>query len=168
MRSRTARVGAAVCFQDAAAPRREHDGLRRVDLVEEPMLAILVATHPLARRRRIALRELADEPWMAPSTDGILVDACRAAGFEPRIVIHTRDPLAARTIAAAGLAVSLTPRLLARIRLPGVTTPELRGDAPHRTLDAILPTTGAHPLADGLINALATAATTSRSVRHTN
>jgi DNA-binding transcriptional LysR family regulator len=103
------RLDAAVCFQAAAAPRRAHDGLRRIDLVEEPMVAILAATHRLAGRKQIALRDLADEAWMAPSTDGLLVDACRAAGFEPRIVIHTRDPLAARAIAAAGLAVSLTP-----------------------------------------------------------
>jgi DNA-binding transcriptional LysR family regulator len=152
-------LDAAVCFQDAAAPRRNHDGLRRIDLVEEPMLAILAATHPLAARKRIALRDLADEPWMAPSTEGLLVDACRAAGFEPRIVIHTRDPLAARAIAAAGLAVSLTPRLLARIPLPGVVTPELHGDGPHRTLYAVLPTAGAHRLTDPLVDALKTAAT---------
>jgi DNA-binding transcriptional LysR family regulator len=158
------RLDAAVCFQDAAAARTEHDGLRRTDLVEEPMLAILAKTHPLARRKRIALRELADEPWMAPSTEGILVAACRAAGFEPRIVIHTRDPLAARAIAAAGLAVSLTPRLLARIPLPGVATPELRDNAARRTLYTVVPSAGAHPLAEPLVEALRAAC----SVRHTN
>jgi DNA-binding transcriptional LysR family regulator len=151
-------LDAAVCFQDAAAPRREHEGLRRADLADEPMLAVLSATHRLARRRRIALADLADEPWMAPSTEGILVDACRAAGFEPRIVIHTRDPLAARALAAAGLAVSLTPRLLARIPLPGIATPALR-DAPHRTLYAVLPTTAPHPLTTPLVEGLRAAAT---------
>jgi DNA-binding transcriptional LysR family regulator len=153
-------LDAAVCFQDAAAPRCEHDGLRRIDLVEEPMLAILAATHRLAGREQIALRDLADEPWMAPSTEGILVDACRSAGFEPRIVIHTRDPLAARAIAAAGLAVSLTPSLLAHIPLPGIATPALRHHAPHRTLYAVLPDAGAHPLASPLVEALTAAATT--------
>jgi DNA-binding transcriptional LysR family regulator len=155
------RLDAVVCFQDAAAPRREHDGLRRIDLVEEPMLAIFTASHRLAGRRQIALRDLADEPWMAPSTEGMLIDACRAAGFEPRIVIHTRDPLAARAIAAAGLAVSLTPSLLERIPLPGIVTPTLRGNAPHRTLYAVLPDAGAHPLANPFVDAL-TAAATSR------
>jgi DNA-binding transcriptional LysR family regulator len=153
------RLDAAVCFQDAAAPRREHDGLRRIDLVEEPMVAILAATHRLAGRKQIALRDLADESWMAPSTDGLLVDACRAAGFEPRIAIHTRDPLAARAIAAAGLAVSLTPGLLARLPLPGIVTPSLRGHTPYRTLYAVLPDAGAHPLANALVEALTTAAT---------
>jgi DNA-binding transcriptional LysR family regulator len=122
------------------------------------MLAILAASHRLAGRRQIALRDLADESWMAPATEGMLVDACRAAGFEPRIVIHTRDPLAARAIAAAGLAVSLTPSLLGRIPLPGIVTPTLRGDAPHRTLYAVLPDAGAHPLASPFVDALTAAA----------
>ena len=149
---RAGRLDAAVCFQDAAAPRREHDGLRRAELAEEPMLAVLAATH------RLALRDLAGEPWMAPSRAGLLVRACRAAGFEPRVVIVTRDPLAARAIAAAGLAVSLTPRLLGRVSLPGIVTPALSAPAPRRALYALLPPAGAHPLAGGLVRELGAAA----------
>jgi DNA-binding transcriptional LysR family regulator len=152
------RLHAAVCFQDAAQPRREHDGLRRADLVEEPMLALLPADHRLADRDEIALRELADEPWMAPSADGILVRACRAAGFEPRVVISTRDPLAARAIAAAHLAVSLTPHLLSSVPLPGIATPALEGGTPRRSLYAVLPAAGAHPLTGPLVAELAAAA----------
>src|SRR5919199_467682 len=63
---RAGRLDAAVCFQDAAAPRREHDGLRRTELAEEPMLAVLAASHRLARRRRIALREPPRQPWGGP------------------------------------------------------------------------------------------------------
>ena len=146
-------LDAAVGWQDAAAPRRDPDGLRRVDLHEEPMDAVLPASHRLAGRRRIALRDLAGEAWMAPERDGLLARACRAAGFEPRIVIVTRDPLAARAIGAAGLAVSLTPRLLARLELPGIVTLPLR-EAPRRTLYAVLPPAGAHPLAAALVDEL--------------
>jgi DNA-binding transcriptional LysR family regulator len=152
------RLHAAVCFQDAAAPPRAHDGLRRIDLAEEPMVALLPADHRLAGEDEIALRELADEPWMAPSPDGIVANACRAAGFEPRLVILTRDPLAARAIAAAGLAVSLTPRLLEQVQLPGIALPALRQPAPHRSLYAVLPAEGAHPLAGALVRELAAAA----------
>lgn len=153
------RLHAAVCFQDAAVPRREHDGLERIDLAEEQMVALLPADHRLAGEREIALRELAREPWMAPSPDGIVVNACRAAGFDPRLVMLTRDPLAARAIAAAGLAVSLTPRLLERVQLPGIALPALREPAPRRALYAVLPAEGAHPLTAALIRELAAAAT---------
>jgi DNA-binding transcriptional LysR family regulator len=163
-------VHVAVCWQDARADRRERDGLRRTDLAKEPMVAVLADDHRLAGRRQIALSELADEPWMAPESEGLFVDACRAAGFEPRIAILTRDPLAARAIAAAGLAVSLTPRLLASLELPGIVTRPLRGIAPRRALYAIAPAEGAHPLARELTDELAAAispgsATTRRASR---
>jgi DNA-binding transcriptional LysR family regulator len=153
----------AVCWQDASARRRERDGLRRTDLAEEPMVALLAAGHPLARRREIALRDLASELWMAPEAEGLLVSACRAAGFEPRVAILTRDPLAARAIAAAGLAVSLTPRLLASLDLPGVVTRPLRGVAPRRALYALAPERGAHPLAGALVDELAAALSPGRA-----
>jgi len=152
------RLDVAVGWQDAALARREHDGLRRVDLHEEPMVAVLGAGHRLAHRKRIALADLASEPWMAPERDGLLLRACRAAGFEPRIVILTRDPLAARAIAAAGLAVSLTPRLLAAIPLPGIVTPALGSGAPRRTLYALLPPAGAHPMAIAFVEEVRAAA----------
>jgi DNA-binding transcriptional LysR family regulator len=144
----------AVCWQDATKPRRVPDGLHRTDLAEEPMVAVLPADHRLARKRTIALADLARETWMAPEADGMLVDACRTAGFEPRVAILTRDPLAARAIAAAGLAVSLTPRLIADLELPGIVTRPLRGPTPRRALYAIAPEQGAHPHARALTDEL--------------
>jgi DNA-binding transcriptional LysR family regulator len=155
----------AVCWQDARASRRELDGLQRTDLGEEPMVAVLARDHRLAGRRRIALSDLAGETWMAPESEGLLVDACREAGFEPRVAILTRDPLAARALAAAGLAVSLTPRLLASLELPGIVTRPLRGIAPRRWLYAIAPAQGAHPQARALVDALAAALTPRASRR---
>jgi DNA-binding transcriptional LysR family regulator len=146
----------AVCFQDASRPRREYEGLRRVDIGKEPMVAVLPADHRLAGQDEIELRDLADDDWMAPSPDGILVTACRAAGFEPRIVIFTRDWLASAAFAAAGLAVSLTPRLVTRIPLPGIVLTTVR-NAPCRSLYVVLPPAGAHPLAGALVDELAAA-----------
>jgi DNA-binding transcriptional LysR family regulator len=147
------RLDLAVCFQDAAAAPREHAGARRVELGTEPYLAVVAADHPLAGREEIELAELADEPWLVPSPDGILVRACRAAGFEPRLTILTGDPLALRAVAAAGLAVSLTPRLLAGLGLQGIAMPAVR-DAPERDLYAVLPEGRPHPHAEPLVAAL--------------
>ena len=151
---RSGRLDIALGFQDAAAPPRDHDGLRREELAEEPMLAVVGAGHRLAGRERIALEELRDDPWMAPSRDGLVVDACRAAGFEPRLVLVVRDPLAVRAIAEAGIAVTLTPQLLARLRLPGVVNLPLSGPAPRRQLYALLPPAGVHEQALALIGAV--------------
>ena len=151
---RSGRLDVAMAFQDAAAPPRDHGGLRREVLAEERMLAVLGAGHRLAHRKRIALTDLRDDPWMAPSRDGLVVEACRSAGFEPNLVLVIRDPLAVRALAEAGMAVTITPELLARLHLPGVANPELSPPAPRRTLYALLPPAGAHEKALAMVEAL--------------
>ena len=54
---------AAVAFQDAALPRREHEGVERRDLRRETFLVALAPDHALARARRSRWR-----PW--PSNPG--------------------------------------------------------------------------------------------------
>jgi DNA-binding transcriptional LysR family regulator len=144
---------AAVCFQDAGAPRREHAGTRRQDLVEDEMVLALPPRHRLARRRAVALADLALDPWTAPTPDGIIVRACRDAGFEPRVAILASDALAIRAVVAAGLAVTLTPRLIAD-GLHGTHIAEVAGPAPRRALYALLPDAGAHPLARAFLEEL--------------
>src|SRR5215213_3023353 len=103
----------AVCFQDAATPRREHEGAERADLDEEPFMALLPLEHPLAGGGPIELADLAGETWVAPSREGLIVRACEQAGFTPAIRYVSRDPLANRGLVAAGLAVSISPAQLA-------------------------------------------------------
>jgi molybdate transport repressor ModE-like protein len=131
----------AVCFQDAALPRREHPGTRRYDLADEPMVVAVSPRHRLARRKQIRLAELAGDAWTAPSRDGLIVRACRAAGFEPSLNIISGDPLAIRAVVRAGLAVTMTPRLLAA-QLHGVRILTV-DDPPRRDLYALLPDAGA-------------------------
>ena len=99
------------------------------------------------------LAALADEPWVAPSGDNLIARACRAAGFEPRLVMISRDPLANRALIAQGLAVTLVPRLLAR-EFTGVELRPLAGDGPRRDVYALLPPGGRHPLAEDACAAL--------------
>jgi DNA-binding transcriptional LysR family regulator len=150
-------VHLAVLFQDAAAPRREHEDLERHDLLEEPMVAALSTRHRLARRRRIDLEQLAADPWTAPSRDGLVHRTCVAAGFEPNIAFVTRDVLAFRELVASGLAVTLTGRLLAG-RLQGISTPAVTGDPARRAIYAVRPSSDSHPLTDRLIAELARSA----------
>jgi DNA-binding transcriptional LysR family regulator len=143
----------AVLFQDAAAPPREHPGLRRHDLLDEPFVVAVGPEHRLARRRTVRLRELAHDPWVAPSERGIVRNACVAAGFEPDIAFVARDVLAIRALVAAGLAVTLTPRLIAG-HLHSVHVLELRDEPPRRALYALTPRTGMRAGARDFLDAL--------------
>jgi DNA-binding transcriptional LysR family regulator len=145
---------AAMCFQDAEQPPRRPEGTERHELGREAMLAVMATDHPLAGRDRVAIADLADETWTAPSRDHLIYRACVAAGFEPRIAFVTRDVLAARGLIASGLAVTLMPELLAA-GLPGVAMVPLDGQQPQRSLYALTPAAGARPAALAFLEALA-------------
>jgi DNA-binding transcriptional LysR family regulator len=153
-RVRRGELHVAVGFQDAAQPRREHDGTDRHDLFTEPFMVSLWPDHPLAGRESIPIAALADEPWVAPSGEGVIARACRAAGFEMRLVMISRDPLANRALVAQGLAISLVPRMLARA-FDGAVLRPVEGDGPRRDVYAILPPGGRHPLVEPTLRALA-------------
>jgi DNA-binding transcriptional LysR family regulator len=152
-RVRDGRLHVALCFQDATVPRREHEDTRRHDVLDEPMVAALGPSHRLATRVRIRLSELAGDPWTAATPDGLIYRACVAAGFEPRIHYLTADPLAIAGLVGGGLAVSLTPRLLAP-HLPGISTPQLVGEPVRRAIYAVTSPTADHLLVDPFLDAL--------------
>ena len=152
-RVRSGELHVAVDFQDASLPRREYEGLERRDLMREPFLVALPPEHDLASRPAVRVGDLADEDWTAAYTDGLIVRACRSAGFEPRLVSITRDQLAIRALIARGLAVTLAPRLLAEA-FTGTALRPIDGEGPERDVYALLPPAGRHPLAQPLIAAL--------------
>jgi DNA-binding transcriptional LysR family regulator len=156
-RVRSGALHIAVSFQDAAAPRREPEGLERRDIVRETFLITVAPGHALARRASVPLAALAADAWTAPSADGIVVRACRAAGFEPRLSAITRDQLAIRALVARGMAVTLVPSLLADAFRDLPLRP-IEGAAPERDVYVLLPPGGRHPLAGAALAALAAAA----------
>jgi molybdate transport repressor ModE-like protein len=155
-RVRAGELHLALTFQDAAEPRRVPAGLERRDLLRETFLVALAPAHPLAGRDAVALAELAGASWTAPSAEGIIVRACRAAGFEPRLSAITRDQLAIRALVLRGLAVTLVPSLLADA-FRDIPLRPLDGASPERDVYALLPPGGRHPLAGAALAALETA-----------
>jgi DNA-binding transcriptional LysR family regulator len=151
-RVRAGAVHVAVCFQDAAAPRREHEGTERAELGEEPFVALLPPGHRLAGGGPLRLGQLAGETWVAPSREGIIARACEAAGFTAPIRYVSRDPLANRGLVIAGLAVTISPAELAA-EFAGIAVEPLR-DGPRRDVYALLPASGASPLARAFVDAL--------------
>jgi DNA-binding transcriptional LysR family regulator len=143
----------AVGFQDVRAEPVADDGVARQELGEEDFVALVGPRHRLARRRTIRLQELAGDVWTAPSTTGLLMRACREAGFAPEVAYVTSDPLAIAAIVDAGLAVTLAPRLIAGTP-PGGVVLALRGTAPRRAVFALTPAVGARPEADAFVAAL--------------
>jgi len=82
-------------------------------LLEEPVHAVVSASHPLAERSVIDLSELAHEPFVlwrragSPAFFDQLTAACRAAGFSPTIAYEMRGIEARLGLVGAGLGVAL-------------------------------------------------------------
>ena len=156
-RVRSGELHLAVGFQDSAEPRREPAGLERRDLFRERFSVALAPDHALAGRARVHLADFAAADWTAASTDGLIVRACRAAGFEPNLVSITRDQLAIRGLVSRGLAVTLVPELLAE-PFKDLALRPIAGAAPSRDVYALLPPGGRHPLLAAALDALDTTA----------
>jgi DNA-binding transcriptional LysR family regulator len=99
-------------------------------LLREPLVLALPRRHPLVRRRRVPLADLADEDFVMCRDDvgycAQVRDICRAAGFEPRIAQAADEGETAMALVEAGVGVSLMPAWWRRkLRRPGVIIREL-------------------------------------------
>jgi DNA-binding transcriptional LysR family regulator len=152
-RVRAGELDMAVAFQDGAVAREEPAGLERRDLMRERFMVVLGPHHPLAAQSEVAIADLRDDDWTAALTDGLIVGACRAAGFEPNLVSLTRDQLAIRGLVGRGLAVTLAPQLLADAFADLALRP-IAGEGPARDVYVLLPPGGRHPLVAPTLDAL--------------
>jgi DNA-binding transcriptional LysR family regulator len=119
------------------------DGLIRTHLIDDPMYLVLPAGHPVAAKRRVSVADLSDEPWILGSADAscpdsqILLRACNAAGFEPRIAFESDDYHAIQGFVAAGMGVCLIPDLALITVRNDVVVRDLGPKAPVRRISAI-------------------------------
>lgn len=104
------------------------DSLVVVELLREPLVAIINADHPLAQgsEQGLYLSELATEPFVFfPRTYGSglyaqLMDLARAAGFTPLITQEAGEVMTIIGLVAAGLGVTVLPASYRRMRIDGV------------------------------------------------
>jgi LysR family transcriptional regulator, transcription activator of glutamate synthase operon len=120
--------------------RIESHGLGLQQLVSEEIVAVLPADHPLARRRRIRMAELADERFISYREGSrlreVLVSAGRDAGYEPHVTLESNESQRIRRLVARGLGVAILPRSDAES--PGAETAAVILTSPGLTRDITL------------------------------
>ncbi len=145
-----AELDVALTFDLAGGAAPAHPDLREDVLLREDLLLCVPEDHPLAgRRRAVALAGLAGERWIQAAgarAPRLVEQACRRAGFEPRIAA---EATATQTLVAAGLGVTLVPEL-ARVRAhPGVRFVHLADPPAPRRADRRARPAAGHRGADG-------------------
>jgi DNA-binding transcriptional LysR family regulator len=91
-------------------------------LFHDPLAIIAGQRNPLAKRRRLALQELIDEPWTFPPASNFLnrfiEEAFRIRGLEPpRAVVTTSSIHMRNSLLAAGHFLTILPSAI--LRFPG-------------------------------------------------
>lgn|SRR5690606_9036513 len=113
----------ALMVEEPGAPHRAFDFL-----LEERILVAIPTAHPLAGERSVAIHQLRDESFIL-CREGyhlrtLTVEACRAAGFVPRVTVSGTDVDTALRFVQAGMGITFIPEFVAGTAT-GVATPLL-------------------------------------------
>ncbi|MNV44109.1 HTH-type transcriptional regulator BenM [compost metagenome] len=116
---------------------RTAPALKAMTLKQDTLLLCVPERHPLAGRRSVKLRELADERFVmfsrsvAPASHDNVIAAFNHAGIYPQIAHRARSWLTILAMVAQDGGLALVPKSLARSKLGGVRFISLAGqDAP--------------------------------------
>lgn len=98
----------------AGAPRSSLRGLSVKVLFEEPLVALLRRTDPLARAKKLRLSRLAERELLLVPDGTFLSDivhgACERAGFVPKVRLTLASAEALRETVRAGLGLTILPK----------------------------------------------------------
>lgn len=104
-------------------------------LYEEPWVIVTSAQNPWARRRKVALADLIDEPWALPPRDSltgaVVMEAFRAQGLGyPRATVVTNTLPARRAMLASGRLLTFVPAFALKFPVPDPAMKALPIDLP--------------------------------------
>lgn len=110
----------------------------------EPLVVVLPENHSLAARRRIPLKALAGQPYiaiprrLAPGYYDALISLCRSVGFSPNVVKEADHFHSQLSLTALGFGVSLQPMSIVRsLRTPGLTIRPLMPPVPQAEIGMV-------------------------------
>ncbi|CCD40035.1 LysR family transcriptional regulator STM3121 [Candidatus Paraburkholderia kirkii UZHbot1] len=102
-------------------------------IAAEPMRIVLPATHRLAKKHRVPLSALAEDPFVmlpreaSPTLHDVIIGGCREAGFEPIAGQQAPQLSSVVNLVAAEFGVSLVPVSVCQIRVDGVAYTDALG-----------------------------------------
>ncbi|RYZ05603.1 MAG: LysR family transcriptional regulator [Myxococcales bacterium] len=123
------------CDVGFMAFKRDVQPLETLVVARAALVAVLPSRHPLSKRSRVELGELAGESFIflkqqsEPQVHEHFRAHCVRAGFEPRFVMEVEHVEALLAFVAAGFGVSCVPDFVQQLRFHGVKTVPLALEA---------------------------------------
>ena len=142
---RAAELEIAIVFEyDKLNPtefERFYEGIELHPLVDDPMYLALPRDHPLGRKSRVRLQDVAEETWIqetgSHSWCGSFHEAvCAKAGFSPKVGFRSDDYNVVQGLIAAGVGISLLPGLALTNVREDIVIRSLGPQAPSRQIAA--------------------------------
>ena len=142
-RLRAGEFDLVLLFEFEGVGERLSAGMKRFELLDDPLHLALHADHALARRKELALENLREEAWVQTSASSPcarhVVRSCHAAGFEPRVSFESDDYQTVQGLVAAGVGVALIPQLALTTVRPDLHVRALHPQSPVRKVFAATP-----------------------------
>lgn len=146
-RLRAAEFDLALLFEFPGSGERLGAGIRRFDLLDDPLHLSLPHDHRLAGRSRLRLEDLAEDSWVQTSAASPcarhVVRSCHQAGFDPRVSFESDDYQTVQGLVAAGVGVALIPQLALSTVRPDILVRPLDPQTPVRKVFAATPRSAA-------------------------
>ncbi|WP_375001616.1 LysR family transcriptional regulator [Aeromicrobium sp. CTD01-1L150] len=117
-------------------------GLQVVPLMTEPLDVAVPQDHPLAARRTLSPKDVADEPWIGVPQgqpfDQVLEKVVAATGEPVRVVQRFANNGVVEAMVAGGHGLAILPRFTTRVHSNGLVTKPLTGVRAQREISALL------------------------------
>ncbi|MFD0267318.1 LysR family transcriptional regulator [Streptomyces sp. NPDC127106] len=121
-------------------PPSERPGIDWTPLMDDPLSVVLPRGHRLSGRAAVDLGELAADRWVLGclKTEAYLRRHAQRAGFDLQVAASTTDYFFAQTLVAAGVGVSLVPKV-SLSPAPGLTVVDVEPPRPARHIGVATP-----------------------------
>jgi DNA-binding transcriptional LysR family regulator len=156
---RSSRISVGLVWDYDFSPQPAGPEFERAELLADPLRVIVPAGHPAAGRREVALRDLAEEPWIVrahrPTNTSAFEHMCRIVGFEPRVAFRTDNYQAIQGLVAAGIGLGVAPRLSLAPRRGDIVAVPMAAPAFSRRIAALTAAQASRPsTVDDLLDVL--------------
>ncbi|MBD2164926.1 LysR family transcriptional regulator [Calothrix membranacea FACHB-236] len=114
-----------IAFDRLLNSYQQNTGLCYLPIARESLVIALPKTHPLASQSQIPLQDLANEPFVLPSTELVpsyteIIHLCQQAGFFPNVVQEATWMITVLSLVAGGVGVALLPSNVQNLQRKGV------------------------------------------------
>jgi DNA-binding transcriptional LysR family regulator len=118
----------------------DQDDIEFEHILDDPLHLALAVDHPLAKKQRVRIQDLADEPWVQPTQacacSHATEIACSNAGFRPRVAYESDDFGVIQGLVGAGVGVALIPELALIGERPDIVVRRIDTKPGHRRIFA--------------------------------